>query len=198
MLNLHAPTAPDWSERIRLDVPTLLVDHAHCEKKAASTAIQLIFTHQDRQEMMAPLSELAREELRHFEQCLRLLERRGIPFIRLRPSPYAATLRKACRKEEPAKTVDVLLVCALIEARSCERMKILSETLEDRELAGFYGELLASEARHHTTYIDMASAFEDRAVVMARLAELAIVESEVLFATPDEARMHSAGPRTQP
>ena len=117
----------------------MLVDHAHCEKKAASTAMGLIFKHQDRPKLCAALSALAREELEHFEQCLTLLERRGIPFDRLTPSPYAKRLHAACRSPEPQRSVDVLLCCALIEARSCERMKILSETLPDVELAALPG-----------------------------------------------------------
>lgn len=194
MLHLASTTASDWADRVLLDLDAVLLDHAHCEKKAASTALGLIFAHQDRAELMLPLSELAREELEHFELCLARLAERGIAFGRQTPSPYAARLHAACRKERPGKSVDVLLCCALIEARSCERMKILSERLPDPELAGFYRELLASEARHHTTYVDLAAAFEDRAAVMARLRELAEHEAEVIATAPEEARLHSAGP----
>lgn len=193
MLNLSSTTAPDWSERIQADLAPVLLDHAHCEKKAASTALGLIFKHQDRPELCAQLSALAREELEHFERCLDLLRDRGIAFGRLTPSPYAKRLHGACRTEEPAKSVDVLLCCGLIEARSCERMKILSETLPDTELAAFYGELLASEARHHTTYVDLACLFEERPQVMARLEELSQFEAEVIASAPAEARLHSAG-----
>ncbi len=194
MLNLASTTADDWADRILTDLDPVLLDHAHCEKKAASTAVNLIFKHQDRAELMRPLSELAREELEHFEICLTKLAARGIAFERLNPSPYAAELHRACRKQEPAKTIDVLLCCALIEARSCERMKILSERLPDPELAAFYGELLSSEARHHTIYVDLACAFEERAVVAARLQELALHEADVIARAPAEPRLHSAGP----
>jgi tRNA 2-(methylsulfanyl)-N6-isopentenyladenosine37 hydroxylase len=193
MLNLASETDPSWSRRIVADLDALLLDHTHCEKKAASTAINLIFHYQDRAELMTPLSELAREELRHFERCLELLESRGVEFGRQRPSPYARELREAVRKQEPERFIDVMLCCALIEARSCERMKILSETLEDPLLAAFYGELLASEARHHMTYVDLAALAADRQQVLARLAELAAVEAEILANAPEISRMHAAG-----
>lgn len=194
MLHLASTTADDWADRVLADLPSVLVDHAHCEKKAASSAMGLIFRHQDKLELLRPLSELAREELEHFELCLDLLADRGIPFERMTPSPYAAQLHKACRKEEPGKSVDVLLCCALIEARSCERMKILSQRLPDAELAAFYKDLLASEARHHTTYVDLACLFAPRAEVTARLAELAQHEATVIAQAPAEARLHAAGP----
>lgn len=193
MLNLASKTSDDWSARIQADLAPVLVDHAHCEKKAASTAMGLIFKHQDRPELCVQLSALAREELEHFERCIALLQSRGIAFDRMTPSPYAKRLHGACRSEEPGKSVDVLLCCGLIEARSCERMKILSETLPDAELAAFYGELLASEARHHTTYVDLACLFEDRPAVMARLRELSEFEADVIANAPAEARLHSAG-----
>ena len=193
MLNLTSETHPSWSRRIVHDLDELLLDHTHCEKKAASTAINLIFLYQEMPELMAPLSAIAREELEHFELCLALLKRRVILFRRQQPSPYARDLRKACRTTEPGRFVDVMLCCSLIEARSCERMKILSETLEDAELAAFYGTLLASEARHHTTYVDMAALVADRATVVPRLRELAVIEANIIANAPDVPRMHAAG-----
>lgn len=194
MLHLASTTADDWADRVLADLPAVLLDHAHCEKKAASSAMGLIFRHQDKPELMRPLSELAREELEHFELCLTVLGERGIPFERQTPSPYAARLHAACRKEEPHKSVDVLLCCALIEARSCERMKLLSQHLPDPELARFYKDLLASEARHHTTYVDLACHLAPRSEVTARLLELAAHEATVIAEAPAEARLHSAGP----
>jgi len=194
MLNLASETAADWPARALVDLPSVLLDHAHCEKRAASSAVGLIFRHQDRPELLRPLCALAREELEHFERCLGVLDARGIQFGRLTPSPYAARLHTACRKEEPGKSVDTLICCALIEARSCERMKLLSEHLPDAELAAFYRDLLASEARHHTTFIDLACLLEDRATVTERLGELALHEASVIASAPAEARLHSAGP----
>lgn len=193
MLRLTSQTDAGWVNRVALDVPTLLVDHAHCEKKAASTAINLIFRYQDHTALMAPLSALAREELEHFELVLELLERRGWSFGPLSPSPYAAELYRAVRKAEPERLLDTLLVCALIESRSCERMQQLAEGLSDPELRELYAGLLASEARHHATYVDLAIPLFGRADTLARLAELAEHEATVLAAMPHETRVHSSG-----
>src|SRR5690606_37627937 len=133
---------------------------------------------------------LAKEELEHFELVLGLLEARQIPWRRLEPSTYAARLLKAARKEEPGRLVDTLLCCALIEARSCERMKWLSETLPDRELADMYASLLASEARHFQVYIDLAARVRPRDEVRARHKELARHEAEVQAVLDPEVRMH--------
>lgn len=191
MLNLAAPTRDDWIDEALSDLDTVLLDHAHCEKKAASTALGLIFYYQDQPWLMRPLSELAREELEHFEQMLGILDDRDIAFGPLEPSPYAGRLRKACRGEQPLKLVDTLLCCALIEARSCERMKILSERLDDPELAAFYASLLASEARHHTLYVDLAGHVLCRDEIRQRLKELAAREAEILASPADMVRMHT-------
>jgi len=191
MLRLAEPTAPGWAEGILPELATILVDHAHCEKKAASTAMNLIFRYQHDAGLMVPLSELAREELRHFEQVLALLDERGIAFEPLQPSAYAAGLHKAVRRGEPERLLDTLLCCALIEARSCERMQLLSQVLPDPALADFYDGLLASEARHHALYVDLAIERFGKAETLARLAELAAHESAVIGALPHEARLHS-------
>jgi len=191
VLNLAAPTRSDWLDEARADIDTVLLDHAHCEKKAASTAMNLIFRYVEEPWMMAPLSALAREELAHFELMLRVLAERGVPFRRIEPSPYAARLLKAVRKDEPERLLDTLLCCSLIEARSCERMRLLAETLDDPKLAGLYRSLLASEARHHHGYVEMAMERFGREVARARLAELAAHEAEVLAAPGPVLRMHS-------
>lgn len=191
MLNLAAPSRSGWLDEARADIDTVLLDHAHCEKKAASTAMNLIFRYVEEPWLMAPLSALAREELAHFELMLKVLEERGVGFRRIEPSPYAAKLLKAVRKTEPLRLLDTLLCCSLIEARSCERMKLLAENLADPKLAGLYRSLLASEARHHHGYVEMAMEHFGREVARARLAELAEHEAAIL-ATPGPAlRMHS-------
>lgn len=193
MLSLASASEPDWVARVAGDWATLLIDHAHCEKKAASTAINLIFRYQYLEDLMVPLSAHAREELAHFELVLDVLRARGVPFGPLPPSPYAAGLFKEVRPEEPYRLMDTLLVCAVIEARSCERMKRLAEELEDAELAQLYRGLLVSEARHHTTFVDLAAAHTDRSEVKARLAVLAEHEAAVLASMPAEVRVHSRG-----
>lgn len=193
MLHLAAPTRPEWAAEALLHLPTVLMDHAHCEKKAASTAINLIFRYVDRVDLVAPLSALAREELLHFEQVLELLRARGMPFGRLEPSPYAGRLMAAVRKDEPDRLLDTLLCCALIEARSTERMMLLGQALRpvDPELADLYDGLLKSEARHFATYVDLARRLYPPGEVSARLTELAAHEAMVLAIPGPEPRLHA-------
>jgi len=192
MLNLASDTEPGWVQRVESRLDHLLLDHAHCEKKAASTAINLIFRYQTRPELVRPLSELAREELQHFELMLDVLEARDIDFEVLQPSPYAGELMGLVRRGEPLRLLDTLLVLSLIEARSCERMKRLSEELTDPELRALYKDLLASEARHHHGYVDLAVQFFGRDVARERLKELAEGEAEILRDSPrDLVRMHT-------
>ncbi|MBM4267830.1 MAG: tRNA-(ms[2]io[6]A)-hydroxylase [Deltaproteobacteria bacterium] len=191
MLHLASRTDPRWVARVSVDLDELLIDHAHCEKKAASTAVSLLFRYPERGVLLAPLSSLAREELAHFELLLSHLERRGVAFRRLRPSPYAGKLLSAVRPEEPSRLLDTLLCLSLIEARSCERMQLLAEGLADSSLRGLYEELLASEARHHRTYVELAEEIGSLASVRSRLEELAGWEAAVLAGVPKMARMHA-------
>ncbi|MDJ0850967.1 MAG: tRNA-(ms[2]io[6]A)-hydroxylase [Myxococcota bacterium] len=191
MLSLAAPTQPAWTERALADLDEVLVDHAHCEKKAAGMAVQLLFRYPQHGFLLEPLSRLAREELAHFEEVLRLLEKRGVAFQRQKPSPYAGRLRRAVRPDEPAHLVDTLLCCALIEARSCERFQLLAEAVAERDLAAFYRGLLAAEARHHRIYLDLAAELAPAHAVRERLAELAVHEASVLSEAPPVPRMHN-------
>ncbi|NQZ98505.1 MAG: tRNA-(ms[2]io[6]A)-hydroxylase [Myxococcales bacterium] len=191
MLGLAAPTDPAWAKRVLADVDELLVDHAHCEKKAAGMAVQLIFRYTQHAFLHEPLSRLAREELAHFEEVLGHLEARGVTFRSLKPSPYAGRLREPVRSAEPERLVDTLLVCSLIEARSCERFKQLADAATDPALAHFYKGLLACEARHHQVYVDLAERLAPAHAVRERLRELAIHEAEVLKDVPPMPRMHA-------
>jgi tRNA-(ms[2]io[6]A)-hydroxylase len=190
MLDLASATPREWLDQALADMDLVLLDHAHCEKKAASTAVNLIFRYQHHAEMMVPLSALAREELDHFEQVIAMIEKRGGKFEPLTPSPYAKRLHEAVRKQEPSQLLDTLLVCALIEARSCERMKLLADHLPEGELREFYRSLLASEARHFHGYVDLAYGRYGREETRLRLHELAEVEAAALR-EPSELRMHS-------
>ncbi|MBX2796448.1 MAG: tRNA-(ms[2]io[6]A)-hydroxylase [Myxococcales bacterium] len=194
MLRLASETDAGWVQGVEGDLDTLLVDHAHCEKKAASTAINLIFRYQDHAQLMRPLSEVAREELEHFELVLGVLEQRGASFRPLSPSPYASQLYTAVRKPEPDRLLDTLLVCALVEARSCERMRLLAEQLTDPALASLYEGLLTSEARHHALYVNLAIDAFGRDATLPRLAALADHEASVLTQMPEEVRVHSRAP----
>ncbi len=192
MLRLRSRTDEGWGQRALGDLDTLLLDHAHLEKKAASTALTLIFRYPERGTLHRRLSELAREELEHFELCLDHLEGRGLRFTKLPAAPYAGKLMKQVRPQEPSRLLDTLLCCAIIEARSCERMQALAEALRGPEpaLHDFYVELMRSEARHHALYVDMACELFEHEQVHARLATLMDHEATLIASAPTEARMH--------
>jgi tRNA-(ms[2]io[6]A)-hydroxylase len=191
MLHLKCETPARWLAQVDADLPSILIDHAHCEKKAAGTALNLIFAYVENLDLCRAMSEIVNEELEHFQLVLDLLARRGIRFRRLKPSSYGRELNDLVRKQEPQRAVDRLLVAGLIEARSCERFHVLASYVKDPELAEFYGSLFESEARHHTTYTRLAKDFEPEADVMARLDELAAAEAAIINRGEDLPRMHS-------
>ena len=191
MLRLQSATDGAWLGRALAHLDEILVDHAHCEKKAASTAVSLLFKYPDRQALLAPLSRLAREELAHFEEVLAALAARGIRFRHQLPSPYATGLQRAVRSREPERLLDTLLCSALIEARSCERLGLLAGALDDAALAALYRGLLAAEARHHQTYVELATTVAPLREVHERLFDLAAHEAAVLAAAPPLARLHA-------
>lgn len=187
---------PDaWVEEAARRLPELLLDHANCELKAASTALGFLYRYPDRPELAQRMSRLAREELRHFEQVRSIMQDMNVAFDRMSASRYAGKLRDAVREPEPYKLLDLLLVGALIEARSCERFAKLAPHLPPK-LGQFYAGLLASEARHFEHYIRFArsecAVGEDE--VNTRLKELKSIEA-ALIAEPDaQFRFHSGLP----
>lgn len=197
MLHLAAPSRDDWLRQALDNLDEVLVDHAHCEKKAASAALNFIFRYPEHADMLRSLSSLAREELRHFEQMLSVLQARDIPFCRQKPSTYGGRLMKAARTQEPERMMDLMLLASLIEARSCERMKLLAEAFQpngprpDPALARLYSGLLASEARHHHVYVDICNTVFGREQTAARLKALAEHESCVISEPDPFTRMHS-------
>lgn len=193
ILAVRTPSA--WFEAAPRNRDALLVDHANCEKKAASTALGLMFTYADDAPLGLALSRLAREELRHYEQVVRLMRDLGVAYGRLSPSRYATGLRRALRPREPERKLDLMLCGALIEARSCERFEGLVPRLEPR-IAEFYRGLQAAEARHQGLYVDLARRYGAATGLDAdaRLLQLAAVEAE-LVTTPDpQFRFHSGVP----
>ena len=191
MLSLASATPPEWAARVLTDLDAVLIDHAHLEKKAAGNAVGLIFRYPQHAFLAAPLSRLAREELVHFEQVLERLAERGLALRPLKASPYMGKLRAATRTAEPQRLLDSLLCSALIEARSCERFKVLSEHADDGSLRDFYKGLLASEARHHGAFLTLASQVAPEAEVRARLDALAQHEAQVLAECPAMPRLHA-------
>lgn len=191
MLHLKSDTDDRWLAQVDDDLEAVLIDHAHCEKKAAGTAMNLMFAYVEDLELCREMTEIVNEELEHFHMVIELLQARDIAFRRLTPSSYGRRLNDLVRKQEPHRAVDRLLVAGLIEARSCERFHRLANHVEDQELAEFYHSLFESEARHHTTYTKLARRFAPEAEVMSRLDELAVLEAEALAASDDPPRMHS-------
>jgi tRNA-(ms[2]io[6]A)-hydroxylase len=191
MLNLQSNTSERWLQQVAEHLDQILIDHAHCEKKAAGTAMNLIFAYVENQELCQAMSQIVNEELAHFHLVLDLLNRRGIRFRRQTPSQYGRRLNDLVRKQEPQRAVDRLLVASLIEARSCERFDLLRKHLQDRELADFYGSLFESEARHHSTYVRLAKMYADDETVHARLKELAAEEARIIGEGEELPRVHS-------
>ena len=191
MLSLQSASTARWLAQVDTGLDEVLIDHAHCEKKAAGVAMNLLFSYVDHVALARAMTEIVNEELEHFRLVLDLLERRGIPFRKLSPSSYGARLHDLIRKDEPARAFDRLLVAGLIEARSCERFQLLAEHVTDPELRDFYRSLFESEARHHSTYVRLALDFQPEAIVRERLHELSAQEAEIIEIGDPVPRMHS-------
>jgi len=189
---LQSATDPRWFALAVERWPDLLLDHANCEKKAASTALSLMFAYPEDFELADRMSRLAREELRHFELVQQKLKTLGVPFRRLSPSRYAEGLRKSLRRTEADRRVDLLLTGALIEARSHERFIGLIPLLGE-PLGSFYGSLAAAESRHAGLYLKLAEKRGEN--VAERLRELAAIEAELAVAPDPEFRFHSGTPQ---
>lgn len=194
---LKAATPQAWVRHAVAHWQLLLVDHANCEKKAASTALSLMFAYPEDTALCQALARLAREELRHFEQVQKLMQQLDVPMTRLAPGRYAGALRGRLAASEPARRRDLLLAGALIEARSCERFEVLAPLLHE-PLADFYRGLAESERRHAGLYLDLALAGAPdegaRAAVLRRLDELAEFEAGLVTTADAEFRFHSGVP----
>lgn len=188
---LQQPTSDRWIEQALAHFDTILLDHSHCERKAAGVALNLMFRYPSSTKLVRTLTAIAQEELEHFEQVNQILEQRRIPLAPLSAPPYGALLNQHVRRAEPDRRLDLLLVSGLIEARSHERLGLLASHCPDPELATFYRGLMASEARHYGAYWVLATTYYDRANVDARLTELAAVESEILSTLHPDPRIHS-------
>lgn len=190
---LPCRTPDAWLSAAVKSLPVLMIDHANCEKKAAATAMSLMHRYTENTPLLNKMSRLAREELRHFEQVLKLMTQRGIAYECVTASRYAQALREKVRKKDPHKLVDTLIVGALIEARSCERFAALAPHVDDA-LRDFYKSLLKSESRHFEDYIRLAKGLEGANVVEERLALFRSVEKELIESKDTEIRFHSGVP----
>lgn len=190
---LACPTPKAWVKAAVQNLDILLTDHANCEKKAAATAMNLMFRYGERlPDLQDGLSKLAREELRHFEQVTRIMRRRGVAYKPLTAARYAEALRKHLRKHEPQRLTDLLVIGAFIEARSCERFEALVPVL-DEDLAEFYRGLHAAEARHFQLYLGMAKKY-GAGDVEERVSEIAAAEAELIRSEDPQFRFHSGVP----
>lgn len=191
MLNLQSETGLQWIQQVRSGLDQVLIDHAHCEYKAAATAMSLMGAYVENQDLCQEMTRIVEEELEHFHMVIKLLDSRSIPFRKQQAGHYGKELNALVRPGEPNRAIDRLLVGGLIEARSCERFSLLAEHIDDAELSEFYQSLFESEARHHTTYVRLAKYFAPDEVIKARLVELSASESEIIGRGNPLPRMHS-------
>jgi tRNA-(ms[2]io[6]A)-hydroxylase len=187
---LRVPTPEAWLKSAISNADLLLIDHANCEKKAASTAMSLLYRYVEKPRLLQRLSRLAREELRHFEQVARVIEVRGIAYRHVSASRYAGALKKMVRSHEPQRLVDTLLVASVIEARSCERFALLADVV-DVQLAGLYRSLLDSEKRHFDVYRQLALEYGDEKDVRARIDLILEEENNFITTADKDFRFHS-------
>ena len=189
--HLSSLSSEKWINLALSNPIEILIDHAHCERKAAGVAIQLMFKYPSEQKLSEVLSPIAREELEHFEKILYFLKDKGYKLKALQPPPYGSELAKNIRREEPSRMLDSFLVAGLIEARSHERLSILALNFEDSSFRKLYNSLLESEARHFGIYWKLAQKTFSKEEILNRLDELAIKETEILSETFPLPRIHS-------
>lgn len=187
---LRVPTPEAWIKSAISNADLLLIDHANCEKKAASTALSLLYRYVEKPRLLRRLSRLAREELRHFEQVAGVIEERGIAYRHVSASRYAGALNMMVRSHEPQRLVDKLLVASVIEARSCERFALLADVV-DVQLAGLYRSLLDSEKRHFDAYRQLALEYGDEKDIRARIDVILEEENNFITTADQEFRFHS-------
>lgn len=190
MLCLKNKSNPGWIKVALENLPLVIMDHAHCEKKAAGTGMSLLSTYYDKKEISYSMSDLIEEEIGHYRSVIKILEKMGLTLGRDEGDEYAKKLLSFVNKNEPARMLDRLLTAGIIEARSCERLQILAENIKDNELRKFYKELSDSEAGHYVTFVRLAKIYFDDIVVKKRLDELTSIEAEIIKNLPNKPLMH--------
>lgn len=190
---LGCQTSQKWLDIAKNHLPLLLQDHANCEKKAAGTAMNLIFRYEFYRDLQEKLSQLVREEMLHYEQVMKLMKERNIEWFHLPAGRYAKGLLKHKRTFEPAGMIDVLIIGAFIEARSCERFSALADLIDDEKLSKYYKYLLKSESRHYEDYLSLAQSISEDDI-SSRVAFFREVEKELIDSPDDELRFHSGVP----
>jgi len=186
MLGLKLATDPRWVDIVDKSIEDILVDHAYCEQKAASTCISIIIAYPDKKEVVEALTPIVSEEWGHFRMVLHQLDKRGFSLGAMRKDNYVAELYKLLRSggSRDDRLVEKLLMCAIIEARSCERFRLLSENIQDDELKEFYKELMISEAGHYRLFLDLAKTIKSEEIVKARFQDLLSQEVKIFDIIP--------------
>ena len=190
---LGCTTSDKWLKAAMTDLPTIIQDHANCEKKAAGTAMNLIFRYMSHTPLQLKLAQLIREEMLHYEQVIGLMAERGQAWHHIPAGRYAAGMLKYKRTYEPAAMIDTLIIGAFIEARSCERFSALSQVIDDERLAKYYRYLLKSESRHFEDYLALAQSISTDSIDQ-RVAFFREVEAQLISEPDDELRFHSGVP----
>ncbi len=192
MLGLKLPTDPKWADIAENNLEEILTDHAWCEQKAATNAVNLIINNSEKEDLVTDMLAIAQEELEHFQQVHNIIKERGFKLGRERRDDYVNELSKFIIKggNRTQALVDRLLFAAMIEARSCERFKVLSEQIEDEELAKFYFELMVSEANHYTTFLNFARKYGEDVDVEKRWKECLEFEAQVIQNYGKDEKIH--------
>jgi len=190
MLCLKNNTNPSWIEAVKNNLLVTISDHAHCEKKAANTGMVLLNKYPDKTDLGYAMCELIEEEIGHYRSVLQILEQMGHQLSRDTGDPYAKELFTIVRKNEPERFLDHLLVAGIIEARSCERLQILAENIDDTNLRKFYKDLADTEAGHYVTFTNIARNYFDKETVKARLDEMTDFEANIISNLTNEPTMH--------
>ena len=192
MLGLKLPTDPRWAKLCETNLEEVLTDHAWCEQKAATNCINLIINNSEKPELVSKMLEIAQEEIEHFKMVHDIILKRGYEFGRERKDDYVNELVKFMRKgsSREQSLIDRLLFAALIEARSCERFKVLSDTIQDEELAKFYYDLMVSEANHYTVFLKFAKQYAETVDVDKRWKEWLAFEAEIIQSYGKDETIH--------
>lgn len=190
MLCLQRDSKPEWIPVAVSHPNEILIDHAHCEKKAAAFALALINRYPERTRLIRDMIDLAKEELDHFEIVVKILEERGVPLTKDTGNTYAQRLHEHIRNAEPFRLLDSLIVGAFIEARSCERFSLLAQHAPSEEMRSLYKSLLASEAGHYRAYTDIAREYFPIEDVKKRLDEIGTIEADIIASLTNQPTMH--------
>ena len=190
MLCLKCKTNNEWIKNAKENLLDVIMDHAHCEKKAAVTGMNLINNYPEKTDLAFEMADLIEEEIDHFRSVVKILEERGEKLNEDQGDDYAKKLFNQLRKTQPERFLDHLLVAGIVEARSCERLQILADNLDDQKLKAFYTELVKSEAGHYMAFVKLAKNYFDENVVKARLDELTDFEAEIVKKLSNKPAMH--------